>query len=230
MLSSEVPMDCPGELGTVCRKLAETDFTYRLPATQMHCILLGMWPELNSISRPGWTGKLGALRIVKAAQRTSSSVDPKDRHSAVPCTRGVGSSDWSLKLRVLPPVSVTLRDIETGGANLAQSQNLRALQRSSIDAKVSKPAFSATVSTLMPRPRLIRGRCNIDRPEASGRAREDLLDPSVLLLEINSRVVERNQPGAAGVSSGLILSDCRIDLDRQQGSHSWPRRASPWSS
>jgi hypothetical protein len=64
---------------------------------------------------------------------------------------------------------------------------------------------------------MIRGRCNIDRPEASGRAREDLLDPSVLLLEINSRVVERKQPGAAGASSGLILSDYRIDLDRQQG-------------
>ena len=183
------------------RNVAVSDFDFRLRAQWESATLLGMESPTHRKPQPGWTGTR-ALRIVQATPRTFLSVDPIGRRSAVATLRSAIDPSWRSRLRLLPPVSVTLRDIETGGANLAQSQNLRALQRSSIDAKVSKPAFSAAVSTLMPRPRLIRGRCNIDRPEASGRAREDLLDPSVLLLEINSRVVERKQPGAAGASSG----------------------------
>ena len=183
----------------------------------MWSILLGMTSGLNKISRPGWTGNLGALRIVKAAQRTLSSVDPIDRHSVVVYSRNVDSVVWSLALCVSPPVSVRLRGTETGGVNLAQGQTLRAFAATRVDAKVRKSASLAVVSGMMARPHLIRGRCKIDRPEMSRRARKDLFDPSVPLLEINSRAVERKKPSAAGASSGLELSDFRIDSDRQQG-------------
>jgi hypothetical protein len=98
--------------------------------------LTRMTDKASHISQPGWTGNLGALRIVKAAQRTSSSIDSIDRRSAVNSVCSVSSSCWSLALRVLAPVSVTLRDIETGGVNLAQCQNPWALRRFIANAKV----------------------------------------------------------------------------------------------
>ena len=155
------------------------------------------------------SGVCGRDRVDRAARRRNSGLLHRSSFGSKP--RGY----WRCA-SIAAPVSMSRSVTETGGANLAQSQNLRALQRSSIDAQVFKPTFSAAVSTLMPRPRLIRGRCNVDRPEAPCRAPRSAVT-IWSLLEINSGVVERKQPGAAGASSGLILSDYRIDLDRQQG-------------
>ena len=60
----------------------------------------------------------------------------------------------SLILRSSPPVSVGLRTIETGGANLAQRQELRAFARVSLGAKAHKTASTA-----------------LDRSRSSARAR-----------------------------------------------------------
>lgn len=70
---------------------------------------------------------------------------------------------------------------------------------------------------MMSRPRLIRDRCNVCRPETSRRARKDHFDLSVPLSDTDSRAVERKKPSAAGASSGLKLSNHRISQDRSTG-------------
>lgn len=57
--------------------------------------------------------------------------------------RNIGSLFGRSIVRVSPPVSVGLRTIETGGANLAQRQNLRAFARVSLGAKAHKTASTA---------------------------------------------------------------------------------------
>jgi len=68
--------------------------------------------------------------------------------------RIVDSLCGSSTVRYLPPVSVGLRTIETGGANLAQRQNPRAFVRVSLGAKAHKTASTA-----------------LDRSRSSARAR-----------------------------------------------------------
>ena len=89
----------------------------------------------NPMSQPGRTGNLGVLRIVKAAQRTNSSVDPIGHRSVIVILRSVGSSFRSSMLRLLPPVSMGPRAIETGGENLAQRQSPRAFEPSNLRCK-----------------------------------------------------------------------------------------------
>lgn len=115
-----------------------SDFNLLLPSSSKLNILFGMRPGINRISQPGWTGKLGAQRIVKAVQRTSSFANPGSRRPAVAVSRKAPSCSWMSLLNAMPPVSVTLRDIETGAAMLAQRQYPRALQRFNVDAKVRK--------------------------------------------------------------------------------------------
>jgi hypothetical protein len=69
----------------------------------------------NHISRPGWTGNLGVLRIVKAVQRTLSSVDPIGHRSMVVTSCNVDSPTGSSMAHFFSPVSVGLHTIETGG-------------------------------------------------------------------------------------------------------------------
>ena len=75
-----------------------------------------------SISRPGWTGNR-AQRIVQAAPRTLSSVDPLSHPSVAWAPCPAVRSLWRLALRTPLPVSVTPRDTETGNNNLAQCQS-----------------------------------------------------------------------------------------------------------
>ena len=69
----------------------------------------------NDISRPGWTGNLGALRIVKAAQGTHLSLDPIGHRSMVVTSCNVDSLCRSSMQHFFSPVSGALRAIETGG-------------------------------------------------------------------------------------------------------------------
>ena len=166
--------------------------------------------QATQMSQPGGTGKLGCLRIVKAAQRTLSSVDPIGCRSAVASSRKASSAPRSSMLREMSPVSVGLRTIETGGAKLAQRQSPRALQRFNVDAKVHKPASKASISggksRPAPDPRSLQRRSS----RGVSRSRKDLRIRLSRCLYPGSRQVERDRPSAAGALSGLILNVCRV--------------------
>ena len=89
----------------------------------------------NEMSQPGRTGNARVLRIVKTAQRAFASVDPTGHRSVVVTLRNRCCSVGSSVLRRLPPVSVGLRTIETGGANLAQRQALSAFASNALRCK-----------------------------------------------------------------------------------------------
>lgn len=163
----------------------------------------------NQISQPGWTGNLGALRIVKAVQRAPSSVDPIGRRSSAESSRDASFSSWSSRLRFSSPVSVGLRTIETGAAILAQCQSPWTSRRFSVDAKVQNAPLRHRHRIRCRRPRPIRDRYHIDRPGTPCWGARGSSDPSVLLSEIGSREIERERPSAAGASTGLILSELK---------------------
>jgi hypothetical protein len=167
----------------------------------------------NRISQPGWTGNVGALGTLKTVQR-ASPVGPIGHYSMAASVRIVDSLVRRSTVRISPPVSVGLRTIETGGANLVQRQSLRAFARVSLDAKVHKTASTA-----------------LDRSRSSARARSAADAKSIVqgrhveLVRIfgsacpavgdDSRVVERYRPSATGASSGLTLNALRIVQDRR---------------
>jgi hypothetical protein len=80
-------------------------------------ILRPMVNSAKGISQPGWTGKVGALRIAKAAHRTDSSVDPIGHRSMAGCEHNNRLPLGSFALRFLPTVSGELCSIETGVPN-----------------------------------------------------------------------------------------------------------------
>ena len=166
----------------------------------------------NRIPQPGGTGNVGALRTLKAVQR-ASPVGSIGHRSMAASVRNVGSLCGSLTVRFSPPVSMGLRTIETGGANLAQRQDLRAFARVSLDAKVHKTASAALDRSRSSSRRPIRGRRKVDRPGASCRAVR-IFGSACPAVGDDSRVVERYRPSAAGASSGLTLNATRIDQDR----------------
>jgi hypothetical protein len=96
--------------------------------------------------QPGRTGNR-ALRVVQAAPRTFSSVDPIDRRSAVATSRSATLSLRSSMLRLSPHVSVERSAIETGGAKLVQRQHPRAFRRTIFGAKAMKSASGSARST-----------------------------------------------------------------------------------
>ena len=75
-----------------------------------------MVTHANRISQPGRTGNR-ALRIVRAAPRTSLSADPIGHRSVAAPSGSVIRSPRSSMLRILPLVSVTRSAIETSGAS-----------------------------------------------------------------------------------------------------------------
>ena len=170
-------------------------------------MLAAMVSPTNPMSQPGRTGNVGVLRIVKAAQRTSPSIDPTGHRSVVVSLRSGGCFVWGTALRFRPPVSVGLRTIETGAANLAQCQSPWASRRFSVDAKVQNPPLWRRHRRRCRRPRPIRDRYHIDRPGTPCWGAQGSSDPSVLLSEIGSREIERERPSVAGASTGLILSE-----------------------
>jgi hypothetical protein len=105
------------------RKVSASSLVFRLDSALGKSIVRCMVFITYEMSQPGRTGNVGVLRIVNAAQRTSVSADPIGHRSVVVNLRSVGSSDWSSMLRLPPPVSMGLRAIETGGANLVQRQS-----------------------------------------------------------------------------------------------------------
>jgi hypothetical protein len=123
--------------------------------------------EASRISQPGRTGTVGALRIVKAAQRTRSSVDPIGCRSAAASSRNASSLFGSSMSRTSPPVSVGLRTIETGGSSPAQRQVSWAFAR--VNAPCKSPhtrVCRAVIDHDGVRNRLIRDRCKVDRHKA----------------------------------------------------------------
>jgi hypothetical protein len=152
------------------RKSSERKPDLSLPAPSPVAILARTTVVSNRIPQPGGTGNVGAPRTLKAVRR-ASPVGPIGHRSMAASVRIVGSLFGRSTVRVSPPVSVGLRTIETGGANLAQRQNLRAFARVSLGAKAHKTASTALDRSLSTRPRPIRGRCKVDRPGASCRAR-----------------------------------------------------------
>jgi hypothetical protein len=135
----------------------------------------------NRISQPGWTGNVGALGTLKTVQR-ASPVGPIGHYSMAASVRIVDSLVRRSTVRISPPVSVGLRTIETGGANLVQRQSLRAFARVSLDAKVHKTASTA-----------------LDRSRSSARARSAADAKSI----VQGRHVER------GEDLRIRLSCCR---------------------
>ena len=121
-----------------------------------------MTSTVTRISRPGWTGNLGALRIVKAVQRTLSSVDPIGHRSMVVTSCNVDSPTGSSMLHIFSPVSVGLRNIETGGENWRNvSIHGLFIERSSVQKPTKPPPARRNRSRLRsqsPDPRLMQCR------------------------------------------------------------------------
>lgn len=103
-----------------------------------------MAKDATRISQPGGTGNVGALRIVKAAQWTLSSVDPDGRRSVAASSRNPSSLFRSSTGRTSPPVSMRLCAIETGGANLAQCQALRGFDAHGLPCKSPENRLAGT--------------------------------------------------------------------------------------
>ena len=109
------------------RKPARRDFIFLLSSTDACGKLLYMRP--HRISEPDGSGNQ-ALQTVKAARWTISSVGLVGHRSVAMSSRSTCLPRWSLALCFFPPVSVGLRTIETGGANLVQRQSLGAFAAS----------------------------------------------------------------------------------------------------
>jgi hypothetical protein len=192
--------------------VAVSDFDYRLRTQWESATLLGMESSTHRKPQPGWTGTR-ALRIVQATSRTFLSVDPIGRRSAVATLRSAIVSSWRSRLRLLPPVSVTLRDIETGGANLAQCLYTWAFQRSNLDAKVPETASAANHAlTLWP---------TSDSRSLRRSSRGVKQSAWSLTAHLPSCFVAAARPGDTGLArpalhSRLLLSDCRIDSGRSR--------------
>ena len=142
--------------------------------------LPGMRLNAHRISQPGGTGNVGALRTLKAVQR-ASPVGPIGHRSMAASVRNVDSLFGRSTVRVSPPVSMGLRTIEMGGANLAQRQDLRAFARLTLGAKVlnarsaamNRLRFIARIRSAVDAKSIVQGR-HVERSEGSA-------DPPVLL-------------------------------------------------
>jgi len=184
-------------------------------------MLPGMAIHANRMSQPGRTGNLKALRIVKAAQRTTSFVDPIGHRSVAATSRNASLLSWSSTLRIVSPVSVEHRSIETGGASLAQRQHPRAFRRTTFGAKAVKSVPARHDRLDRDRKRLIRERCNVDRHKALTGDRS-VLRCLVPLSDTDSRGVMRQWLSAAGAQSGLILNapEDRLGTDTESRANS----------
>jgi len=186
-------------------------------------MLAAMARTAYPMSQPGRTGNLGALRIVKAAQRTSSSVDPTGRRSAVVSLRSISSSVWGFTLRLPPPVSMGLRTIETGGAKLAQRQNPRAFPPNDLRYKSPKSAFGAARSSRLrpqaPDPRAMQRRLSLGanrRSEWTSMSR-----PAVGYRQPQSRAITA-QRGRRSVRLNTNRIQDRFGTDRKSRASSAP--------
>lgn len=207
----------PSDVASLDQKLLQQDLVFRVLRTSLPGILSGMASHAERISQPGRTGNVEVLRIVKAARRTSSSVDPVGYRSMAASSRTVSSPRGSLALRFLRPASVGLRSIETGGSKLAQGQIPCAFPGHDAPCKSRQSCLRGSdIESGVVRKRLIRGRRKVDRAETSG-GRRHALQSSVLLSERDSRAVERKRPSATGASSGSILNTFRIDPGQRRG-------------
>ena len=132
--------DARGE--QLARNVAPRRFDFSLLRHPRFDKLSCMYGNAHRIPQPGGTGNVGAPRTLEAVQR-ASPVGPIGHHSMAASVRIVDSLVRRSTVRISPPVSMGLRTIETGGANLAQRQNLRAFARVSLDAKVHKTVSTA---------------------------------------------------------------------------------------
>jgi len=166
--------------------------------------------QATQMSQPGGTGNLGALRIVKAAQRTSSSVDPIGYRSVPASSRNASSLAGSSMLRTSTPVSVGLRTIETGGENLAQCQAARAIAANELRCKSRENRLRCVnVDNDVARERPIR----VDATSIVRGRPVEAARPALVVLSCcspDSRAVERYRPSVTGALSGLILTEPRI--------------------
>jgi hypothetical protein len=173
-----------------------------------------MAKDATRISQPGGTGNVGALRIVKAAQRTLSSVDPIGRRSAVASSRNPSSLCGSSTSRASPPVSVGLRTIETGGANLAQCQTPRALQRFNSRCKSPETRVCGRPTmTIRPTSDPRSPRRSFRDAEQNAKSHSTHL-PCCPMAAARSGVTDLARPA---LQPGLILSESRIDTGGLRG-------------
>ena len=176
------------------------------------------------IPQPGWTGTR-ALRIVQAAPRTFSSVDPIGRQSATETSRSETRSVRSSMLRLLPLVSVVRSSIETSGASWRNVSTHGPSTERPLVQKPTKPRprrrRRSRRRSQMPDPRSTQGRSSgcvkwlaaclsvilcpaVGRRQPRGRARETERDRRFIRFFIN-RIEDRRrtEPRGEGSERGL---------------------------
>ena len=193
---------------------------------------------LHQISQPGWTGNLKApLRTVKVACRTTSSVgsighllmaiplrdvmlrlfSPSIRVPRIEDQRAEAAVILIDRLAFLraascisSPVSVAILAIETGIARLAQCQSPRAFAPNELRCKSRQNRlYCDDITNDVVRERLIRDRCEVERPETSCGTRQDHCNLSVPLPE-------RKQPRGRALETQCDRHSIRFITNRTQ--------------